>query len=44
MPSSDDLAGCFGSYTQGHRTGRFDPYTEGMGQPVVDLVWIERNT
>jgi hypothetical protein len=34
----------FDPYTQGHRTGRFDPYTEGMGHPVVDLVWIERNT
>ncbi len=34
----------FDPYTQGHRTGWFDPYTEGMGHPVVDLVWIQRNT
>lgn len=43
--STDGLgAGRFDPYTQGHRTGWFDPYTEGMGHPVVDLVWIERNT
>lgn len=42
--AGDDRAGRFDPYTQGHRTGRFDPYTEGMGHPVVDLVWIERNT
>ncbi len=39
-----DDRGRFDPYTQGLRTGRFDPYTEGMGHPVVDLVWIERNT
>ena len=37
-------AGRFDPYTQGHRTGWFDPYTEGMGHPVVDLVWLQRNT
>lgn len=42
--SGDDRAGRFDPYTQGHRWGRFDPYTEGMGHPVVDLVWIDRNT
>ncbi len=37
-------SGRFDPYTQGLRTGWFDPYTEGMGHPVIDLVWLQRNT
>lgn len=39
-----DGAGRFDPYTQGHRKGWFDPYTAGMGHPVVDVVWLQRNT
>ncbi len=42
--ASADDAGRFDPYTQGHLAGWALPYAEGIGSPVIDLVWLQRNT
>lgn len=42
--ASADDAGRFDPYTQGHLAGWAVPYAEGIGSPVIDLVWLQRNT
>lgn len=34
----------FDPTVQGRRAGSFDPYAQGIGNPVIDLIWIQGNT
>jgi hypothetical protein len=42
--ATDEDAGRFDPYTQGHLAGWASSYATGIGSPVIDLVWLQRNT